>query len=58
MKNNICLLIFSLFTIVLNVNGQKVNKKSALAVPNLRKFDDRKIHFGFSFGFNSSTFKT
>lgn len=42
---------FSFFTY-----AQKTNKKSALAVPNLRDFDNRKIHFGFSFGFNSSTF--
>lgn len=37
--------------------SQKTNKKSALAVPNLRDFDNRKIHFGFSFGFNSSGLK-
>lgn len=53
MKNITSLLIL---LISFTAFGQKVNKKSSLAVPNLRDFDNRKIHFGFSFGFNSSTF--
>ena len=53
-KYSFLLVLFLLLTVT--TFGQKVNKKSALAVPNLRDFDNRKIHFGFSFGFNSSTF--
>ena len=48
------LLLFFLTAILIGAAGQSNDKKG---VPNLRSFDEQKLHFGFLIGFNTTDFR-
>ena len=48
------LLLFFLTAILIGTAGQPNDKKG---VPNLRSFDEQKLHFGFLIGFNTTDFR-
>lgn len=51
----IIVLVLGLFSFK-HLQAQK--KGGGLKVPNLRKFDEKKFHFGFTLGFNNNRFNT